>query len=365
MKICYILSQMHSPGGVERTLHNRLVKLSKDYDIYLITIEQGSKSYFFGKIPEVNYIDLNLKFQRINKVYMKKNLLNSFTIVQEFFKLKNVINEIKPDYIVSLSMGITTYLLSLIGYKGEMVYEHHASLYHLGYDKNPPNKVITKIFNEYSKHIFLSEEEKNLAQFITAEKFVIPNPIPSELPEIIPYRNKKNKIIAAGRLVEIKGYERLLEAWQMIYLSFPDWQLEIYGDADEIIYPKIKNYIVNHNMQERTFIFPATDNILEIINDSKIYAMTSHFENFPMVMLEALSLGTITVAFDCPSGPRNIINDTTGYLVLDDDIDLYARTLANVIENENEAMKKSAQCIIESKKYLLEEILKEWHKVFI
>lgn len=69
----------------------------------------------------------------------------------------------------------------------------------------------------------------------------------------------------------------MLEAWQMIYLSFPDWQLEIYGDADEIIYPKIKNYIVNHNMQERTFIFPATDNILEIINDSKIYAMTSHF----------------------------------------------------------------------------------------
>lgn len=365
MKICYVIYQMHSPGGVERTIHNRLLELCKLYDIYLITIDQGNRPYYFGKIPNITYIDLNIDYDRINKTYMKKNFKNFLKIVTNIWKLNKVLTKIKPDYIVSLSMGLSTYMLSAINYNAKLVYEHHASLYNLGFDRVTPNKYLLSVFNKFDKHVFLSEEEKELAKFILAKKFVIPNPVPKNLPNIIKYKDKQKRIIAAGRYVEVKGFERLLQAWKKIYLKFPDWRLEIYGDADEVIYPKIKNYIINNNMQERTFVFPATDKILEIINDSKIYAMTSHFENFPMVMLEALSLGTITVAFDCPSGPRNIINDTTGYLVLDDDIDLYARTLANAIENENEAMKKSAQCIIESKKYLLDEILKEWHKVFI
>lgn len=365
MKICYVIYQMHSPGGVERTIHNRLLELNKLCDIYLITIDQGNRPYFFGKIPNITYIDLNINYERNNKIYMKKNIKNSLKIVTHAGKLNKVLKEIKPDYIVSLSIGLNTYMISTINHNAKLVYEHHASLYNLGFDKVIPNKYLLSVFNKFHKHIFLSEEEKDLAKFILAEKFVIPNPIPKNLPNIINYKDKQKRIIAAGRYVEVKGFQRLLQAWKKIYSKFPDWKLEIYGDADEIIYPKIVEYIRKNNLQKRTLLFPSTDTILDIINDSKIYAMTSYYENFPMVMLEALALGTVNVAFDCPSGPRNIINNATGYLVPDGDIDLYATTLANVIENENDAMKKSNQSIIESKKYSLEKILKEWQRVFI
>lgn len=363
MKICYLVNQMHSLGGVERTLHNRLIELSKDYEIYLITIEQGKRPYYFEKISQVNYIDLNIKFERINNIYMKKNLKNIFSIIQKYFKLINVINKIKPDYIVSVSMGLTSYLLSFINYKGELIYEHHASFYHLGFDKTPPNNFKTSIFNQYSKHIFLSEEEKKLASFINAEKFVIPNPIPNNLPHIIPFSDKKNRIIAAGRYVEIKGFERLLKAWNMIYLNCPNWTLEVYGDPDKIIYQKLKIYIAENHLEDRTFLLPSTNRIIDIINDSKIYAMTSYFENFPMVMLEALSLGTINVAFDCPTGPRNIIDNKTGYLVENGNIELYAQTLLRVIENPEEAKLKSLNALESSQKFALNNIIDHWKAV--
>lgn len=365
MKICYIIYQMHSPGGVERTLHNRLLELSRFYDIYLITIDQDNKPYFFGKIPNITYIDLNINYERFNKIYMRKNFRNLLNIFKNFSKLKNVLKQVKPDYIVSLSMGLSSYMLYAMNCRAKLIYEHHASLYNLGFNTLRPKKHILAVFNQYSKHIFLSEEEKNLARFICSEKFVIPNPIPKNLPNIITYENKQRRIIAAGRYVEVKGFERLLQAWNKIYSKFPDWRLEIYGDADEIIYPKLLEYIQKNGLQERTLLFPATTKIIEIINDSKIYAMTSYFENFPMVMLEALAVGTINVAFDCHSGPRNIINHGTGYLVPDGDIDLYAETLARVIENGGEAAKKSAQSIVESRQYSLEKILEKWRNVLI
>ena len=363
MKICYLVNQMYSPGGVERTLHNRLVELSKDYEVYLITIEQGKQPYYFGKISQVNYIDLDIKFERTNNIYMKKNFNNGFRVIQNYFKLMQVINKIKPDYVVSLSMGLTSYLLSFINYKGKLVYEHHASFYHLGFDKKPPHNFKTNIFNQYSKHIFLSEEEKKLASFIHAEKFVIPNPAPNNLPNIIPFCDKKNRIVAAGRYVEIKGFDRLLKAWNMIYLNCPNWTLEIYGDPDEIIYQRLKIYIAENHLEDRTFLIPSTNKILDIINDSKIYAMTSYFENFPMVMLEALSLGTINIAFDCPSGPRNIIDHETGYLVENDNIELYAQTLLRVIENTDEAKLKSLNALESSHKYALNNIVDRWKAI--
>lgn len=360
MKICYILSQMHSPGGVERTIHNRLMELSKKYEVYLITIEQGSQSYYFGKIPNVNYIDLNMNYERHNKIYMKKNFQNSMKIVQSFFKLKNTLDSIKPHITVNLGMGRTFYFLPFIKSAGELIYEHHASFYHLGFDKTPPNQRKIQFFNKYKKHVFLSEEEKNLASFITTEKYVIPNPVPSNLPMVISYPNKRNRIIAAGRYVDIKGFDRLIEAWRRIYDKAPTWILEIYADKDEIIYPRLIKFIQDNNLQDKTFLKPSTNDILHIINDSKIYAMVSHFENFPMVMLEALSLGTINVAFDCPSGPRNIINDRTGYLVTNDNVDLYAQTLLEVIKNTDEAEIKSRAALKASQYYTLKKIVAQW-----
>ncbi|WP_168415988.1 glycosyltransferase [Acinetobacter indicus] len=363
MKICYFLTQMHSPGGVERTLHNRLKELSKLYEIYLITIEQGEKPYYFGKISNVKYIDLDIKFDRSNRIFMKKNISNFFRIIIKYFKLMLIINKIKPDYTVSLSLGLTSYLLSFINYKGTRVLEHHASLYHLDFVNKSPNFFKSYILNKHSKHIFLSEEEKKLAHFINTEKIVIPNPIPSDLPPIIPYLKKQNRVIAAGRYVEIKGFYRLLEIWKIIYKSCPHWTLEIYGDPDEKIYPCLKSFIEENDLQDRTFLFSSSKDIVDIINNSKIYAMTSYFENFPMVMLEALSVGTINIAFDCPTGPRNIIDNETGYLVANDDIELYAQTLLKIIENSSEAHFKSNNAIQSSKEYALNKILDKWENI--
>ena len=363
MKICYFLTQMHSPGGVERTLHNRLVELSKIHEIYLITIEQGGKPYYFGEIPNVKYIDLNIRFDRYNNIYMRKSVANFLKIIKKYFKLFFVIYKIQPDYMVSLSLGLTSYLLSFIKFKGVRLLEHHASFYHLDFVKKTPNIFKLYILNKFSKHIFLTDEECKLAYFINSKKIVIPNPVPSMLPSIIPYGSKKNRIIAAGRYVDIKGFDRLLQIWKIIYDKCPDWILEIYGDPDEKIYPELKRFIIDNSMELRTLLIPSRTDIIDIINDSKIYAMTSLFENFPMVMLEALSVGTVNIAFNCPTGPRNIINYENGYLVPNDNVELYAHTLLNIIENFEEANIKSCNAILSSKKFTFDHIMKQWEDV--
>lgn len=359
MKLCFIVNQLYKPGGIERTITHRINELSKYHEVFLITLENGDRPYFFGDLTGAKCIDLNIDFEREINGSFKKSIANIHLSVQAYLKLQQTTQRIKPDFTINVIGTHSFWFLPYIPNIGLKVLEHHSSFYDSKFFK-----IKKYIFNKYDFHVFLTEEECCLASFIKKGKIVIPNPVQTNILDNIPYKLKKNRIVAAGRIVDIKGFDRLVEAWHIINSNFSDWIVEVYGEPDLEVLSKLKKLISDYNLESSFFIKPATKNIVNIINDSKIYAMTSHFESFSIVLLEAISVGTLVVAFDCPTGPRNIIDEKTGYLVNNDEIKRYAETLKYAITFENEASIIASNGYKKSQKFSLNEVMRKWNILF-
>lgn len=346
---------MYKPGGVEKTIHTRLKELSKIYKVFLITLENGNKPFYYGELENIIHIDLNLNFKRKENDGFKLNIFNILKSLYAILILQYTLFRIKPLFTINVVGKHSFYFLPFMFFTGEKVLEHHASFY-----ENFPNKINRIIMNKFDRHIFLTKEEYLCANFINKKKYIIPNPIQKNNIIIKPYSLKAKRIVAAGRIVSGKGFDRLLEAWKIIENSFPDWKLEIYGEPDINILNKLENYIKENNLRDRVEIKPSTLNILNIMNDSKIFAMTSHFESFSLVLIEAMSLGMAVVTFDCPTGPRNIIKKDTGYLVENNNIKNFANCLKEIIINDSQTEIVANKAYEESKVYSLDNIIRKW-----
>lgn len=112
--------------------------------------------------------------------------------------------------------------------------------------------------------------------------YVIPNALPF-ISEITSTCDNK-KVISVGRLSPEKGYDLLIEAWNLVALRHPDWILEIYGNGDE--YDKLKSMITKYSLSKNISIHSSIANITEKYIESSIYVMTSHYEGFGIVLIE-------------------------------------------------------------------------------
>lgn len=350
---------MYKSGGIEKSLTSRLDALSCFYDIYLITLENGNRKFFFGEIKNITHIDLNLDFRREGNGSFKISPNNIYRSLSSYLKLQQALIKIQPQFTINVVGVHSFYFLPYMQFTGKKVLEYHSSLH-----ESSSNKIKAYIANKFDYHVFLNQEECEIANFLNKSKFVIPNPTQVVNIEKKAYLDKGNRIVAAGRIVDVKGFDRLVKAWKIIHKEFPDWIVEIYGEPDLTVVSNIEQMIHDYGLENSLFVKEANSKILDIINDSKIYAMTSHFESFSIVVLEAISLNTLVVAFDCPTGPRNIIDKESGYLVENDDIGLYAQTLKEAIFNECKSEFLAHNGYIKSKIFSLDKITERWKILF-
>lgn len=355
MKVCFVLNQLYKAGGIERVIDNRLNELSKRHDVYVVMTENGRRPFYFGKNDKIKYLDLNLNFKRDNNDSFRLNFYNILCSIFLFIKLQFNILKINPDVTVNVIGVHALYFIPFLLGKGETVLEHHASIY-----QYPPSRIRKRIMKKYKHHVFLTKEEAELADFLN-NKIVIPNPIKTDHQEFIPFSLRKNKILAAGRIVEIKGFDRLIVAWSLIQEKHPNWILEIYGDGDEKVLNDLNSLIYKLNIKNRVFIQPANPHVIDLMRESKIYAMTSYYESFGMVLLEAMSVGMLVVAFDCPTGPRNIIDDQVGFLIENDNIELFSKKMSEIISNEDSFLVKSENSYKKSLDYSVIRIGEKWN----
>ena len=183
------------------------------------------------------------------------------------------------------------------------------------------------------------------------------------MPNGTPHINTKalleNKVvIAAGRLVYQKGFDDLIDAFRIVVDEYPDWQLHIYGDGELKSY--LRDKIFEHELYNNVYLYPSTKNISEKIRDSSIYALTSRYEPFGMVIIESMVEGVPCVSYDC-DGPRLIINhQKDGVLVESGDVNAFASELKKLIRNKSDRVDMGERAYQASKRFGLEEIGMRW-----
>lgn len=144
-------------------------------------------------------------------------------------------------------------------------------------------------------------------------------------------------------------------------MKHPDWHLDLYGDGDikDIPWTEEKQQQINIHVHK-----PDSD-IFSRYMESSIFVLTSVYEPFGLVMPEAMSCGLPVVAFDCPSGPANIITDgIDGYLIKNRDISLFAEKLCLLIENPQLRQTMGNAAVQSSQKYSVERIMPQWMNLF-
>jgi glycosyltransferase involved in cell wall biosynthesis len=189
----------------------------------------------------------------------------------------------------------------------------------------------------------------------------IPNPLSwSAASQPPPLANKV--VVAAGRLVPQKAFDRLIEAYAPLAISHPDWRLDIYGSGSAK--PALKKLIDELGVGANVRLRDYSRDLPAVLAQSSIYALSSKFEGLPMVLLEAMSVGLPMVAYDCPRGPAETVRDgVNGRLVRDGDQPAFTAALEELMNSRRLREHMGAASLAAASEYAMPNIVELWTRL--
>ena len=185
--------------------------------------------------------------------------------------------------------------------------------------------------------------------------------IPNALPELPGDRSSLSEplVVAAGRLTPQKGFDRLIPAFAHVAARRPDWKLRIYGSGPNR--RALRRLVFAHELYNHVALMGRARELGRELGKASIFALSSRIEGMPMVILEAMSKRLPVVAFDCPTGPRQLItHGRDGLLVPDGDVDAFAASLLELIEDDERRHRMGAAAFETARRYDLEAIGSQW-----
>lgn len=372
MKIVYIVSAMHYPNGMAKILTDKMNWLAEhtNHEIWMVETERADLPHHYPLHPNIRFINFDLNFDTIYSLPFIKRLLVYKTKELKFKKmLTSFLLELKADITISTLRREINFLHQIKDGSRKIGEIHFGRNYYRIFQKNifPSfiNSWITKCWQKQlidrikklDKFVVLTHED--LKQWTELNNvIVIPNFI-KQLPENISTCENK-QVIALGRYTEQKGFDLLLQSWKIVEAKHPDWRLDIYGSGNHLSYQKLADsYLLS-----KVTCHPAVSDIESIYANASIYVLSSRYEGFGMVLIEAQSYGLPVVSFNCPCGPKDIISEASGILVENGNIQELANGIITLIEDEVKRIDMGKSGISNVARFRINEIMNNWVILF-
>lgn len=373
MKYIYCLPEIDHPGGIGRITAIKANYLaSQGHDIYIVTTDQEKEVSFYELHPRIKIINLRLFFNRkTGNVFMDvyKKVRKSSMCKRS---LCDLINKIHPDFVITTIFNGTENIVKLKD-KSKKIFEFHFSynsdLISLQYFKKPWYMTLYCRINHYLRDLIikkfdafvvLTKEDYDLWPAFQ-NKVIIPNMIPNLSDELSSQENKI--VVGVGRLDGQKNFPALIEIWRYVHEKAPDWTLQIYGQGPQkqLLLDKIESY----GLSDSVFINEPTKNIGKVYKNASIFALSSTYEGFGLVLIEAMNYGLPCVAYACQCGPKDIIqNDYNGFVIEENDQVEYVNRLLELINSREKRMIMGKNAHESIYKFTPPKVMEEWLALF-
>ena len=370
-KLLIFLGSLTS-GGTERvaaTLSKHLVK--KAFDVTVVTLDSTERDFY----------SLDDKVQRIamGSASATAGMEKIFGNLKRTYQFRKILKDQKPDIVLGMiTRHAVISLIASVGLQVKVVVS----------ERNYPAKRKNHSMWEFLRTVFYRFADMHVVQTNkiaawlesnTAAKNikVIPNSISWPIERFEPILQPENYIqpadkliLAAGTLKQQKGFDLLLEAAIKFLPDYPDWKMVILGEeknesGSKGLRKEFEKRVADNGLTKRILLPGRAGNIGDWYKAADIFVLSSRFEGFPNVLLEAMASGCACISFDCDTGPSDLIRQNeNGILISQEDIDMLEAQIRYLIEHPIFRQKIADKAKNVREHYSVEIIHGEWAKVF-
>lgn len=368
MRLLYVCDALAILGGLERVLIEKANWFASqdDYDVSLITANQGNHPVCFPLHPNVRFVDLGINFYQQYRLPIWWRLPKCLQLRHLFRKrLKREILETPPNIIICSRID---YLHDVVRVNGNvpLVFESHSIRLACrfeddGFFRRLHVWYLQQAVKKVQMVVALTNGDAVEWRKMTPSVCVIPNLV--HLNNSGVYSDCKAKsVIFVGRFSRQKDVGSLLRIWSLVHQRHPDWCLHIYGGYGE---EQSELLSIINQMDANIYVHEPVSNIIEKYKEHSILILTSIYEPFGLVLPEAMSCGLPVVAFDCPYGPADIIsNGVDGLLVRERSEEDYASRICLLMDNMDMRVKIGNAGVESSKRFENSRIMPLWKQLF-
>lgn len=372
MKIVYCMASVYNPGGMERVLLNKVRYLSEQggYELAIVTTDQGGRPPFYAFPEGVKMVDLDINYTAdLGKhplarllAYLRRRRLHKK-------RLSDLLKAEKADIVVSLYPSESSFIPSIRDGSKKVLELHFNKFFRLQYARGGLLGWIDRfrtwqderIVRRFDRFVVLTHEDASYWGALPNLQ-VIPNAALT-VPETA-WNPDSRRVIAVGRLDYQKGFDRLVDAWALLPRNLRDsWHLDIFGQGEwEVM---LRERIRKRGVEDSACVNPPTKEIMREYAASAFLVMSSHYEGFPMVLIEAMASGLPGVCFTFPCGPRDIIeNEENGLLVPEGDIPALAEAMERLMRDPALRKRMSAKAREITDTYSEQNVMQQWIQCF-
>lgn len=361
-RIVFVLSGLGA-GGAERVVNIISEEWARaGHDVTVLCFDRIGSTPYYSFHPRVKVRLLGSPPKRTNA------LAGTVATIRRILSLRRVIRETKPDVVFSfLSRVNVKTLLATIGLQCPVIISER---------NNPVMQPLGLIWSFWRKTTYprafglVTMTKEALAQFpesLRARSWVIPNPvnIPVSGPEIPPrHESTRKALVAVGRLVPQKGFDLLLQAFARIAPQHPDWDLVIWGEGPER--KTLETLRAALQLDDRVKLPGVSRGAGDWIGSGDAFVLSSRFEGWGNVLLEAMAAGYPVVSFDCQWGPGEMIRpEVDGLLVPPGDIEALADSLSRLLGDPELRQRLGLAASLSATRFSTSVILPLWDRVLL